>query len=162
MRLWKDCFYPCYLSFCRLFWISLRIFLSHCYQLILWNSTTAVTDLFTPCNNNNSNIGNEVLSKPILKDLLKEFGWESVNNQVNGIEKKYIKTVGIQMYSESQLFLGLLLWGIIKDRVSLGMTEFVVLKSTGLFSCFQDLDPFYYVSERDWVPVSFGSKTMFL
>lgn len=32
----------------------------------------------------NNNIGNEVLSKPILKDLLKEFGWESVTNQVNG------------------------------------------------------------------------------
>lgn len=36
-----------------------------------------------------NDIGNEVLSEPLIKDLLKEFGWESVSNQVNRIEKKY-------------------------------------------------------------------------
>lgn len=124
MRLGKDCVYPCclWLSglfrvrvlesfldsatdwFCEIEYLLSLIYLPHVIIIIT------------------NNIGNEVLSQPLLKDLLKVFGWESVNNQINGVEKN-IKTVEIQMYFESQLFLGLLLWGIVKDRISLEVDD---------------------------------------
>lgn len=56
----------------------------------------------------NNNTGNELISEPLLKIFLEEFGWRSVNNQVNGEENKY-QTVEIQMYFESQLCICLLL-----------------------------------------------------
>lgn len=55
-----------------------------------------------------NNTGNELISEPLLKIFLEEFGWRSVNNQVNGKENKY-QTVEIQMYLESQLCICLLL-----------------------------------------------------
>lgn len=54
--------------------------LNTCCQMVCFPRVTIII---------NNNTCNEVLSEPLLKIFLVEFGWRSFNNQANGKENKY-------------------------------------------------------------------------